>query len=384
MKRVCGLDVHKDSVFACILDENGEKLLEKKFGVLTPELDVLRNHLIENQVGYVSMESTSIYWKPIWRVLCSDFELKLANPMFIKQLPGRKSDIQDARWIAEIEQKNLIKGSYVPDAIVEQMRQYERRYRYLSKRIVHVEQRIDMQLQQCNIRLSNYVSDIGSKSMRKVIRKLVQGERDPSVLCAQVHGRIINKHGKQTIMDALTGVVRPVDAFVLEQCMEELELLEKQQQSNVKLLEELANEHFAGEISLLCTIPGIQRLSAINILAELGGNMDAFPKASSLIGWAGLKPRNEESNKKVKSRKIMHGNKYLRISLVECAWAASRMKTGFLGNKYRQLSKRMKSQKALMAIARKLLVIIWNVLSKKEPFDHNRNFHTKTTKAILS
>jgi transposase len=138
-------------------------------------------------------------------------------------------------------------------------------------------------------------------------------------------------------------------------------------------LEELAQIHFAREISLLCTIPGIQMLSAICVLAELGGDMTAFATASSLVGWAGLRPRNEESAGKIKSRKTMHGNKYLRLMLVEAAWAASRTKKGFLGNKYQQLSKRMKSQKALMAIARKLLVIIWNVLSQKEPFDTKRN-----------
>lgn len=384
MKRACGLDVHKDNVFVCMLDEKGEKLFEMKSGVNTPELDTLRQILIDKGVGQIAMESTSIYWMPIWQVLSSDFELKLANPLFLKQLAGRKSDVKDACWIAEALQKNLIRGSYVPESKVGEMRQYERRYRYLSKRIVHVEQRIDMQLQRCNIRFGNYVSDIGSKSMRKVIKRLIAGERDPEKLCALVHGRIINNHGKQTITDSLSGVIHQSDVDMLEQCMEELELLEKQQQQVIKTLEELAEQHFATEISLLCTIPGIKKLSAIIILAELGGNMEMFPKAYNLIGWAGLKPRNEESNGKFKSRKIMHGNKYLRIALVECAWAACRKKQGFLGEKYRQLSKRMKSQKALIAIARKLLVIIWNVLSKKEPFDHSRNFSTKTTKSILS
>jgi transposase len=373
MDKVCGLDIHKDSVFACVLDENGEKILEERFGTLTPELDRLRDKLVELRAGRVAMESTSIYWIPVWHVLESDFELKLVNPYFIRQLPGRKTDVKDAHWIAVTLQKDLIKGSYVPDSDLQQMRQYGRRYRYLSKRIVQVEQRMDMHLQRCNIRLSNYMSDVGSQSMRKVIKSLVKGERNPGKLCTLVHGRTKNKHGSQVITDALTGVVYPVDVAMLKQCMEELELLEDQQQSCISSLEELAQIHFAREIPLLCTIPGIQKLSAICILAETGGDMKAFFTASSLVGWAGMRPRNEESAGKIKSRKTMHGNKYLRLMLVEAAWAACRTNKGFLGNKYQQLSKRMKSQKALMAIARKLLVVIWNVLSKKEPFDAKRN-----------
>jgi transposase len=378
MNKVCGLDVHKDSVFACILDEKEEKILEERFGTLTPELDRLRETLVKHGVGQVAMESTSIYWIPVWHVLESDFELKLANPYFIKQLPGRKSDVKDAHWIATALQKGMIKGSYVPDSEIQEMRQLSRRYRRLTKQIVRVEQWLDNQLQRCNVRFSNYVSNQGNnKSLRKVIQSLIDGERDPVKLCGKVHGRTTNKHGKQVITDSLTGVLSKVDIEMLKQCMEELEFLEKQQARCIKLLEELANKHFAKEISLLCTIPGIQTLSAICILAELGGDLKAFLTAASLIGWAGLRPRNDESAGKIISRKTMHGNRYLRQILVQTAWAATRTHKCFLGKKFSLLSKRMKSQKALMAITRKLLVIIFNVLSKKEPFDPKRNRSAK-------
>jgi transposase len=381
MDKVCGLDVHKDNVFTCILNEKGEKILEERFGTLTPELDRLRSVLVAHGVGRVAMESTSIYWMPIWHVLESDFEMKLANPYFIKQLPGRKSDVKDAHWIAVALQKELIKGSYVPNNDLQQMRQYGRRYRYLTNSIVRVEQRMDNHLQRCNIRFSNYVSNSGGNvSLRKVIRELIAGERDPVKLCRKVHGRTKNKHGQQVITDSLTGVVLSVDVEMLRQCMEELELLEKQQAQCIKSLEELAKIRFAREISLLCTIPGIQTLSAICILAELGGDMEAFVSASSLIGWAGLRPRNDESAGKIMSRKTLHGNKYLRQILVEAAWTNSNSKKSFLGVKYHALNKRMKSQKAIMAVARKLLVIIFNVLSRKEPFDFSRNMPEKATK----
>ena len=150
MEKACGLDVHKDSVFACILDEQGKKIFEQRFGTLTPDLDKLRDTLVEYGCGRVAMESTSIYWMPIWRVLAADFELKLANPYFIRQLPGRKSDVKDAAWIAECLQKNLLSDSFVADEVLQQMRQYTRQHRRLTKHRVRLEQQLDNQLQRCN------------------------------------------------------------------------------------------------------------------------------------------------------------------------------------------------------------------------------------------
>jgi transposase len=374
MEKVCGLDVHKDSVFACILDEQGKKILEKRYGTLTPDLTALRDALIEHGCGNIAMESTSIYWMPIWHVLESDFSLKLANPYFIHQLPGRKSDVKDAQWIAECLQKDLIKGSFVPEWILQQMRQLSRQCRRLTKSRVRLEQQIDNQLQRCNIRFSNYVSNQGNNvSLRKVIKAIIAGEQNPSRLVRLVHGRIKNKHGHQIIAASLEGVINQTDIEILKGCMEQIDLLEKQQAACLNHLEELADEYFAGEISLLCTIPGIQQYSAMCILSEIGNDMSAFGKASHLVGWAGLRPRNDESAGKIQSRKTLHGNKYLRQILIEVSWSAARSKKTFLGKKYSHLSKRMKSQKALLAITRKILVIIFNVLKTGQPFDANRN-----------
>ena len=374
MKKVCGLDVHKDSVFACILDEQGKKILEKRYRTLTPDLTTLREALIEQGCGSVAMESTSIYWIPVWHVLESDFSLKLANPYFIKQLPGRKSDVKDAQWIAECLQKDLIKGSFVPEGILQQMRQVSRQLRRLSKSITRVKQQIDNQLQRCNIRFSNYVSNQGNNvSLRKIVDALIAGERDPSRLVRLVHGRTKNKHGHQVIAASMEGVINPTDIEMLKGCMEQINLFEKQQAACLNHLEELADAYFAGEISLLCTIPGIQKYSAMCILSEIGNDMSVFGKASHLVGWAGLRPRNDESAGKIQSRKTMHGNKYLRQMLVEVSWSAARSKKTFLGKKYYLLSKRMKSQKALLSITRKILVIIFNVLQTGQPFDANRN-----------
>ena len=275
-------------------------------------------------------------------------------------------------------QKDLIPESYVPEEELQQLRQYSRRYQYLNKNKVCVEQRIDNHLQQCNIRFSNYISNQGGNvSMRKVIHALIGGERDPVKLCKLVHGRIINNHSRDVITASLTGMITGTDIEMLRQCMEELELIEQQQAQCIASLEESANRYYAEEISLLCTIPSIKKLSALCILAELGGDMDAFYTSAMLVSWAGLRPRNDESAGKIRSRKTLHGNKYLRKMLVEVSWSAALSGKSFLAFKYQQLSKRMLPQKAIMAIARKLLVIIYNVLSKKQPFDYTRNKQDK-------
>lgn len=289
--------------------------------------------------------------------------MKLANPYFIKQLPGRKSDVKDAQWIGECLQKELIKGSFVPDVVIQRMRQYTRQYRRLTKSKARIEQQMDNQLQRCNIRFSNYVSNQGNNvSLRKVVTAIIGNERSPTVLGRLVHGRTRNRHGEQVIIDSLEGVINVTDVEMLKQCMEQIDLYERQQAACLTHLEELAGRYYAREISLLCTIPGIQKLSALCILSEIGNDMEAFGRASNLVGWAELRPRNDESAGKIQSRKILHGNKYLRQILVEISWCAARSNKSFLGRKYSNLSKRMKSQKALLSITRKIPVIIFNVL----------------------
>jgi hypothetical protein len=250
----CGLNVRKDSIFCCILGKNAEKFFEGRFGTITPELDKLRETLVAYRCGNVAMGSTGIYRIPVWHTLQHDFRLKLANPYFIRQLPGRKSDVKDAHWIAQCLQKDLIRGSYVPNTVVQQMRQYGHRYRQVNKKIVRCEQHLDNYLQRCNIRFSNYLSRAGSNvSMRKVVCAIVAGERDPVKLCQLVHGRIRNKHGNQTIIDALTGVILDSDVLMLKQSLEEIELLEKQQATCLIHLEELTMKYFAGKSR--CCVP---------------------------------------------------------------------------------------------------------------------------------
>lgn len=232
------------------MNEQGEKIFEKRFGTLTPDLTELRDVLVKYGCGRAAMESTSIYWMPVWRVLQSDVELTLANPYFISQLPGRKSDAKDAAWIGECLQKNQIRGSFVADHLLQQMRQYTRQCRRLTKSRVRLEQQMDNQLQRCNIRFSNYISNQGNNvSQRKIIRAIIGGERDPAKLCSLVHGRTLNKHGRDVIRHSLDGIIGGADVEMLEQCMEQIEFLDNQQAACLTHLEELANTHFAKEIS---------------------------------------------------------------------------------------------------------------------------------------
>lgn len=378
MRIVCGLDVHKDSVFACILNENGEKF-ECKFGVLTPELEELHQLLLTQDVKEVTMESTSIYWHPIWRVLDDIEDLKLVNPYFIKQLPGRKSDVRDAAWIAECTMKDLIRGSFVPSTLVQRMRQYNRRIFDLNKEIVYKLTKLDSVLQRCNIRISNYVSSVDSKSYKEVVRLVSEGVTDPNRLASVIHGRTINRVGKETITASLTGVISEVDIDLIRQYLEEIELGQRHKQESHEKLTRMCEDEFPKEFENLQTIPGVKERSATSILAEIGADMKMFITASALVSWCGLKPRNEESAGKIKSRRITHGNKYIRKTMIECAWGASKTQNCFFSKySYTQTVVRKKNaMKVKVAIARKMLTAIWHVLSEGKPYTDYKKPDTK-------
>ena len=363
MRTVCGLDVHKDSIFVCILNENGI-LFQDKIGVLTPDLERLVNILHEHGAVEVCMESTSIYWMPVWRILESYFSLKLVNPYFIKQLPGKKSDVKDAEWIATCLLKDLIRGSYVPEDRIQQLRQYDRRIFDLNKDIVYKLTKLDAALQRCNIRISNYVSTTDGKSYQKVVEKISEGITDPKVLSGLIHGRIVNRVGKEVITASLTGVVTQTDINVIRQIRDEVTLAQKHRKECLDKMEELCNKWFPEQMKNLQTVPGVSLRSATSVIAELGTDMSSFEDAAHLVSWCGLKPRNEESAGKIKSRSITHGNKYLRKTLSECSWASSKTQ-GCFYNKFSYIQtvvRRKNKMKVQVAIARKMLSAIWFIL----------------------
>ena len=369
MRAVCGLDVHKDSVYLCILTGEGE-LIEKVFGVLTFQLQQMRDLLLAHNVDEVSMESTSVYWIPIWRVLAPHFHMRLVNPYFIKQLPGHKSDVADAQWIAECTLKNLVSGSFVPPEDIQQLRQYDRRIFDLDEEIVRKLSKLDAVMQRCNFRLSNYVSNVDCKSYKDVVRKISEGVTDPESLIGEIHGRIIKHHGRETILASLAGVISQAEIDVLRQLREELALVEEHKRECLERMLEICQEKYPDELRRLQTIPGVKERTATSLIAEIGTDMSKFETANHLSAWSGLRPRNDESNKKFKSRRITHGNVYLRKNIIQCAWAASRTKGCFFSRfSYRQTQVRKKNQmKVIVAVARKLLVAVWHVIHDKTDY----------------
>ena len=374
MRQVCGLDVHKDSVFACILNENGV-IFQEKFGVLTPELEQLAAALQEHDVSEVCMESTSIYWMPVWRVLEPYVaELKLVNPYFIKQLPGKKSDVKDAEWIATCLLKDLISGSYVPADIIQQLRQYDRRISDLNAECVRKLGKLDAALQRCNIRISNYVATTDGKSYKNVVRLISEGIRDPAELLKVIHGRITNRVGKDVILASLTGVISDTDIDVIRQLREEVYLAQRHKDECQSRMDAICQRYFPEQLKNLQTIPGVKGRSATAIIAEVGSDVSSFQDAAHLVSWCGLKPRNEESAGKIKARSITHGNRYLRKTLIECAWAASRTQGCYLNkfSYYQTVVRRKNKMKVQVAIARKILKAVWHVLHDNVAYrDHN-------------
>jgi len=329
MRAVCGLDVHKDSVFLCILHDSGE-IIEKVFGVLTNQLRDMRRLMQSQGVTEVTMESTSVYWIPIRRVLeLHGFLLRLVNPYFIKQLPGRKSDLKDAQWISECTLKDLVRGSFVPPERIRQLRQYDRRIFDLDAEIVRKLSKLDAVMQRCNIRLSNYVSNTDTKSYKDVVDELCKGVTDPEELIKKIHGRIVNKHGRETILASLTGVVSEAEKDAMRQLREEIDLAEEHKQECQQKMLHICRTYYPKELERLMTIPGIKERAATSLIAEIGVDMTKFQTAAHLASWSGLKPRNDVSNGKYKSRRITHGNAFLRKTIIECAWGASRTKDCF-------------------------------------------------------
>lgn len=380
MKVACGLDVHKDSVFCCILCANGEKI-QHKFGVLTEELVTLRDLMVSEGVEECAMESTSIYWIPIWRVLEGSVKLHLVNPYFIKQLPGKKSDVNDAEWIATCLSKELIASSFVPDDKIQRLRQYDRRIFDLNVSISRNLVKLDQCIQRCNIRISNYISTTDSKGYRSIVKLISQGVTDAEVLVKELHGRTINRHGRETLVKALTGVVSETDIDIIKQLVEEIELQQRHKDEAQQKMTALCMEWFPQEVENLQTIPGVKERSATSIIAEIGTDMTHFQTPKKLVSWVGLRPRNEESAGKIKARGITHGNRFVRKTMIECSWGAARMKESFFAEfSYRQCIERRKNKmKVQVAIARKILVAVWYVLSQGtqyiKPTDHYTAAH---------
>ena len=368
--KTCGLDVHKDNIFCAIYD--GKDYSEvKEYETTLPKIRHMGEYLRSEGVLKIAMESTSTYWVPVWDVLLEmGFELMLVNPFLIKQMPGRKSDVKDAQWISCLLHKDLLRGSMIPSPSIQQLRTYSRKYTKLQAQKTRSLQKMDRLMVMCGFRIGSCMSNLGTKSVMLVIQALIMRETNPEVLERLVYGNTANKKSGK-LREALTGNLKEHYRQQLEWEKEEYDLFEKQSQKCLTEMRKICLEHYSEEVDLIKSIPGVSDISAMIIIAETGGDMSVFENSGKITGWAGLRPRNDESAGKYKSTATTKGNKYLRSVLVQVSWAASRIKNGWFKEKFNRLSMRKSRKKALIAIARKLLTVTWNVLYYKVPYNPN-------------
>jgi transposase len=363
-----GLDVHKQIVVACVRKSQGGKTRSevRTFRTETNALLEMADWLTDEAVTVVAMESTGVYWKPIWNLLEGAVELILVNAEHIKAVPGRKTDVKDSEWIAQLLQHGLLKPSFVPDKPVRQLRDLTRQRTQLTRQKVQVANRIQKTLEDANVKLGSVASDVLGASGRDMLRAIVDGEKDPIVLADLARQRLREKIPQ--LREALCGQVEDHHRFLLGMLLEQVEFLEAQIAKLSARIEEVMAAPFVEAIARLDTIPGIDLRAAENIVVEIGSDMSQFPSAAHLASWVGVCPGNNESAGKRKSGRTTKGNKWLRVVLVQCAWAASRAVGSHLRQLYGRLVARRGKKRALVAVAHRLLVIIYNVLKKKQAY----------------
>ena len=358
-----GLDVHKDSVVACVRRQRGQRPTAaetRTFATTTNALLELADWLGAQGVTHAAMESTGVYWKPIWNLLEGLFELLLVNAQHIKQVPGRKTDVKDAEWIAQLLQHGLLRGSFVPLTPQRQLRELTRQGRQLIQTRASVVNRIQKVLEDANIKLASVATDVLGVSGRAMLEAIASGQDGPQQLAELARGKLRAKIPALRL--ALAGRVTKHHRFLLRLLLDELGQLEGLITRLTERITAVLPAPFAEAVKQLATIPGIDQRAAENILAEIGVDMQQFPLAAHLASWTGMCPGNNESAGKRRSGKTTKGNRWLRATLVQVAWAASHTKDTYLSAQYRRLATRRGKKRALVALGHTILVIIHTML----------------------
>jgi len=357
-----GLDVHKETVVACVRHMSGGKIATevKTFKTTTRELIALSDWLSAEGVTDIAMEATGVYWKPVWHILSDgEFKLMLANAAAVKGLPGRKTDVNDATWLADLMAHGLIKASFVPSAPTQEMRDLLRtRKQFVRQRSAQM-QRIQKTLEDANIKLDSVISDIVGLSGRRMIEAMISGETDPESLAALAHVRI--RASKAELEAALRGRITTHHRFMLQLHLNHLDAVEV---TIARIDQEVEGnvEPFRVAIEMLSTIPGVSRLAAEVIVSEIGIDMSRFETAGHLISWAGLCPKNDESAGKRRSTRMRKGAPWLKTTLIQCAWAASRTKESYPKAQFLRIRSRRGPKKAVGAVAASILTAAYHML----------------------
>jgi len=358
--RCAGLDVHKDSVVArirCVSEPLHDEV--RSFATTTSALVQLNDWLSEHAVTHVAMEATGVYWKPVWHLLEGDFELVLANAQHIRNVPGRKTDVNDATWIADLLAHGLIRSSFVPPAPIQELRDLTRTRKQLVREISQHSSRIQKILEDANLKLGSVLSNVLGKSGRAILRALIAGETDPEKLADLAQG---NARKKRTeLVEALHGRIRDHHRGLLKVHLELVAALEQALADiDATVGKTLAPIHNSAR--LLTTLPGVSDLTAQVMVAEIGVDMVRFPSAAHLVSWTGLCPRSDESAGKRRSTRVRKGAPWLKTALVTAAWAAVRVKNSYLQAQFHRLRSRRGAKKAILAVAASMLTAAYHML----------------------
>jgi transposase len=369
VERPAALDVHKEQVTACVRvpDERGSRVARvEQFKTTVRGLLVLRDWLKAHGVTQVTLEATGVYWKPVWHVLEDDFELVLVNARHVKQVPGRKTDVSDAAWLCQLAEAGLLRASFVPPKPIRELRQLARYRRAQIAERQREANRLHKALEDTGIKLDCVATDILGVSGRAMLNALVAGTTDPEVLADLARGRLRAK--LPALREALQGRFEPVHALVIGAILAHLDFLDEQ----IQLLSQAIEEQlapFAPAVELLCTIPGVARRTAENILAEIGTDMTAFATAAHLASWAGQCPGNDQSAGKRRSGRTRKGSKWLDQALKDAAVAATRSNDSYLQALYRRKKAQLGHGRAIGAVKHSIVCACWHILSSGELYN---------------
>lgn len=369
LKSCCGIDVHKNMIKASIAKgplDCPPKFYTRTFSTMTRDLLKLKDWLTENDVEAVAMESTGVYWKPIFNILENDFQVILANPQYLKKVPGKKSDVKDCEWIASLLRCGLIPASFIPQRPIRELRELNRTRRKLVGMMSSEKNRIQKVLEDANIKLASVVSKIDGVSSMTMIQALLDKDRlSKEEINDMARGKLKSKVDQ--LVEALNGKVTDHHRFLLKLHLNNIAFLADQVQEIDEQIQKLMIP-FQKEESLIQTIPGISKISAKAIISEIGVDMSQFPSEAHLASWAGICPGNNESAGVKKSGKIRKGNRYLKAILIEVAWAASRTKGSAFSAIYNNIAKRRGKKRALVAVGHQILIAVYRTLKTGEPF----------------
>lgn len=365
---VAGMDVHSKTVAVCVrrIDDQGEVRAEvRTFGTMTGNLLALCDWLTAEGVSHVAMESTGVFWKPIYNILEGQFEILLVNAHHVKKVPGRKTDVKDCEWLAQLLQYGLLRGSYIPPRPQRELRDLTRMRIQLTHDMTSVANRVHKVLEDTNIKLGLVATDILGVSGRKIIEALIAGETDTVKMADMARGRMRDKIPE--LQQALVGKVTEHHRWLLQALMDQLVYLETQIERYEKRIDEAARP-FEKAITALIPIPGYERVSAQSVIAEIGPDMKPFPSQGDLCSWAKICPGNNESAGKRRSSKTGHGNRWLKTILVQVAWAASHKKGSYFQSLFRRLAGKRRKKPAIVAVAHSMLTTTYHILK------HNRTY----------